>query len=356
MTTHATADSALRRALDEIRPLDSDAAASARRHIDSLTKPLGSLGRLEEIAEHLAAIRGRAPSVASKALVIFAADHGVAKRGVSAYPAEVTPQMVLNFVRGGAAANVLARQAAATVTVVDVGVDYDFSDVPELVPRKVRRGTRDLCAEEAMTGEECLRAMEIGLEMARSQVERGADCLIAGEMGIANTTAATAIFCALYDLVPADIVGRGTGVDDPGLLRKCEAIELALARHGTRGEPLEILASLGGYEIAAIAGFAIGAAASRIPLIVDGFIATAGAAIAVALDARVRDFLFFGHRSNERAHGVVLQQLEARPLLDLGMRLGEGTGALLASHLLDAACRMYAEMATFAGAGVSERA
>src|SRR5206468_3492614 len=149
-------------------------------------------------------------------------------------PAEVTPQMVLNFVRGGAAANVLARQAAASVTVVDVGVDYEFGDVPELTSRKVRRGTRDLCAEDAMTGGECLRAVEVGIELARSHADRGVDCLIAGDMGIANTTAATAIFCALYDLVPADIVGRGTGVDDPGLLRKCEAIELALQRHGRR--------------------------------------------------------------------------------------------------------------------------
>lgn len=360
MTTLAMADSVLRRALEEIRPVDRDAAAAARRHIDSLTKPLGSLGRLEEVAERLAAIQGGPPSAASKALVIFAGDHGVAARGVSAYPAAVTPQMVLNFVRGGAAANALARQAAATVTVVDVGVDYDFGEVAGLESRKVRRGTRDLCAEDALTGEECLRAMEIGIEFARLHAARGVDCLIAGEMGIANTTAATAIFCALYGIAPADIVGRGTGIDDPGLLRKCEAIELALERHGARGgagksDPLEILTSLGGYEIAAIAGFTIGAAASRVALVVDGFIATAGAAIAIALDARVRDFLFFGHRSSERAHGAVLQRLDARPLLDLDMRLGEGTGALLASHLLEAACRIYAEMATFTGAGVSER-
>jgi nicotinate-nucleotide--dimethylbenzimidazole phosphoribosyltransferase len=361
MTILTTADPVLQRALDEIRPLDGAAAATARRHLDSLTKPRGSLGRLEELAEHLAAIQGRAPSVDHKALLIFAGDHGVAGRGVSAYPSDVTPQMVLNFLRGGAAANVLARQAGATVTVVDIGVDYDFGgdfgEVPGLVSRKIRRGTRDLCVEDAMTAEECLRAIDAGIELAREHVGRGAGCLIAGEMGIGNTTAATATFCALYGLVPSDVVGRGTGVDDPGLLRKCEAIELALARHEARANdgPLEILASLGGYEIAAIAGLAIAAAATRTPLIVDGFIATAGAAIAVALDARIRDFLFFGHRSNERAHHTVLQRLEARPLLDLDMRLGEGTGALLASHLLEAACRVYAEMATFATAGVSER-
>ncbi|MEK6373999.1 MAG: nicotinate-nucleotide--dimethylbenzimidazole phosphoribosyltransferase [Acidobacteriota bacterium] len=357
MTPLTTADPILLRALDEIRPLDRDAAAAARRHIDSLTKPRGSLGRLEELAEHLAAIQGHAPSVDGKALLIFAGDHGVARRGVSAYPADVTPQMVLNFLRGGAAANVLARHAGATVTVVDIGVDYDFGEVPGLVSRKVRRGTRDLCAEDAMTAEECLRAIDVGVELAREHVGRGAGCLIAGEMGIGNTTAATAIFCAMYDLAPSDVVGRGTGVDDPGLLRKCEAIELALARHAARanGGPLDILASLGGYEIAAIAGLAIGAAATRTPLIVDGFIATAGAAVAIALDARVHDFLFFGHRSDERAHHTVLQRLDARPLLDLDMRLGEGTGALLASHLLEAACRVYVEMATFATAGVSER-
>jgi nicotinate-nucleotide--dimethylbenzimidazole phosphoribosyltransferase len=346
----------LLQALDEIRPLDAQAAETARRHIDSLTKPPGSLGRLEELGQHLAAIQGRAPRIDHKALVIFAGDHGVAARGVSAYPAAVTPQMVLNFLRGGAAANVLARQAGASVTVVDTGVDHDFGDEPGLVSRKIRRGTRDLCSEDALTADECLRAVEVGLTLAREHAGSGTDCLIAGEMGIANTTAATAIFCALYGLEPAEIVGRGTGVDDPGLLRKCEAINLALARHGNRPEPLQILASLGGCEIAAIAGFAIGAAASRVVMLVDGYIATAGAAIAVALDARVRDFLIFGHRSSERAHGVVLERLGVRPLLDVGMRLGEGTGALLASHLLDAACRVYAEMATFSSAGISERA
>jgi nicotinate-nucleotide--dimethylbenzimidazole phosphoribosyltransferase len=351
-----TCSPALRRAFDEIRPLDRGAAASARRHLDSLTKPPGSLGRIEELAVQLAAIQGGAPRISGKALVIFAGDHGVAARGVSAYPAAVTPQMVLNFLRGGAAANVLARQAAASVTVVDAGVDHDFGEVPGLLSRKVRRGTRDLCVEDALTADECLRALDVGLDLARELAAGGADCLIAGEMGIANTTAATAIFCALYGLVPLDVVGRGTGVDDPGLLRKCEAIELALARHGMRRDPLEILASLGGCEIAAIAGFAIGAAAAGVVMIVDGYIATAGAAIAIALDPRVRDFLVFGHRSDERAHGVVLERLGARPLLDLGMRLGEGTGALLASHLLDAACRIYAEMATFAAAGIPERA
>lgn len=352
----ATTDSILRRTLDEIRPLDREAGASARRHLDSLTKPRGSLGRLEEIAEHLAAIQGRAPSVSNKALILFAGDHGVTGRGVSAYPSAVTPQMVLNFLRGGAAANVLARQAGATVTVVDAGVDYDFGEVPGLVSRKIRRGTRDLCAEDAMTAEECLQAVDAGIELAREHAARGVECLIAGEMGIGNTTAATAIFCTLYGLVPSEVVGRGTGVDDPGLLRKCEAIEAALARAGrANADPLRVLASLGGYEIAAITGLAVGAAATRTPLIVDGFIATAGAAVAIALDARVRDFLFFGHRSNERAHHSVLQKLDARPLLDLDMRLGEGTGALLASHLLEAACRIYAEMATFSSAGVSER-
>jgi nicotinate-nucleotide--dimethylbenzimidazole phosphoribosyltransferase len=345
----------LRHALDDLRPLDTQAAEAARRHIDSLTKPLGSLGRLEELGVQLAAIQGCAPRVDNKALVIFAGDHGVAARGVSAYPAAVTPQMVLNFLGGGAAANVLARQAGASVTVVDIGVDHDFGDVPGLVSRKIRRGTRDLCTEDALTADECLRAIDAGIDLAREHAGRGAECLMAGEMGIANTTAATAIFCALYGLEPAEIVGRGTGIDDPGLLRKCEAIELALARHGNRREPLEILASLGGCEIAAIAGFAIGAAASRVVMLVDGYIATAGAAIAVALDPRVRDFLIFGHRSSERAHGVVLEHLGARPLLDIGMRLGEGTGALLASHLLDAACRIYAEMATFSSAGVSGR-
>lgn len=351
----ATTGSVLERALDAIRPADERAAAAARQHLDSLTKPHGSLGRIEEVAVRLAAIQGGPPHVARKALVIFAGDHGVVSRGVSAYPAEVTPQMVMNFVRGGAAANVLARQASASVTVVDAGVDFAFDDGLEIVARKIRCGTRDLCAEDAMTSEECLHAISAGIEQAFAQADRGADCLMAGEMGIGNTTAATAMFCALYDLVPSEVTGRGTGVDDPGLLRKVAAIEMALARHGRRRTPLEILASLGGLEIAALTGFTIGAAARRVPLIVDGFIATAAAAIAFQVDRRVRDFLFFGHRSNERAHALVLQRMDVQPLLDLGMRLGEGTGALLAAHLLEAACRVYTEMATFAGAGVSER-
>jgi nicotinate-nucleotide--dimethylbenzimidazole phosphoribosyltransferase len=350
----ALPDSNLRRALDEIRPVDHEAAAAARKHMDLLTKPRGSLGRLEELAEQLAAIQGHAPSVSKKSLLLFAGDHGVAQRGVSAYPAAVTAQMVLNFIRGGAAANVLARQAGATVTVVDAGVDHDFGEIAGLVSSKIRRGTRDLCVEDAMTVEECLHAVDAGIDIAREQGARGVECLIAGEMGIANTTAATAIFCALFDLMPSDAIGRGTGVDDPGLLRKRNAIEMALARAAySKAEPLRILASLGGYEIAAICGLVIGAAVTRTPLIVDGFVATAGAAVAIALETRVRDFLFFGHRSNERGHGRVLWKLGVDPLLDLGMRLGEGTGALLASHLLEAACRLYAEMATFSSAGVA---
>ena len=337
--------------LDSIQALDADAERAARAHLDSLTKPLGALGDLEHIAARLAAIRGGAPSVDRKSLFIFAADHGVARRGVSAYPSEVTPQMVLNFLRGGAAANVLARQLGASVTVVDVGVDFAFAELAPL-DRKVRRGTRDLCAEDAMTRDECDRAMSVGMELAK---EVDADLLIAGEMGIGNTTSATAIFCALFELDAADVAGRGTGIDDAALHRKVEAIEIALARHGARRDPLDILQSLGGYEIAAIAGLTLGAAAHRIPLVVDGFIATAGVAIAMQLNPHVRDYLFFGHRSNERAHDIVLRKLNAKPLLDLGMRLGEGTGALLASHLLEAACRIYREMATFISAGVSGR-
>ncbi len=340
--------------LDTIRLVDADAERAARVHLDSLTKPPGSLGELENIAARLAAIRGGPPSVTRKSLVIFAGDHGVARRGVSAYPSEVTPQMVLNFIRGGAAANVLARQLGASVTVVDMGVDFAFESAPPLA-RKIRRGTRDLCAEDAMTADECGRAMAIGVELAN----RDTDLFIAGEMGIGNTTAATAIFCALFDLDPADVTGRGTGIDDVALHRKVETIEIALQRHRSHpsdcNDPMRILASLGGYEIAAIAGFAIGAASRRVPLVVDGFIATAGAAIAIALHPLVRDYLFFGHRSTERAHDIVLRKLNATPLLDLGMRLGEGTGALLASHLLEAACRIYGEMATFASAGVSGR-
>ena len=337
--------------LRSIRPLEPGCDRTARAHLDRLTKPVGALGELETLAARLAAIRGGAPSVARKSLFIFAGDHGVASRGVSAYPAEVTRQMVMNFVRGGAAANVLARQLGASVTVVDVGVATDFDGQPPLA-RKVRRGTRDLCVEDAMTRAECEQAMTVGLELAGSA---DADLLVAGEMGIGNTTAAAAMCCALLSIDPADAAGRGTGVDDAGLHRKVEAIRLALARHDSRSDPFDILASLGGFEIAAITGFAIGAASRGLPLVVDGFIATAAVAIAMTTHPRVRDYLFFGHRSNEKAHTTVLEKLGVHPLLDLALRLGEGTGALLACHLLEAACRIYNEMATFDSAGVSER-
>lgn len=349
-------EAAVRKALDAIRPLDGTARARAERHLDSLTKPPLSLGRLETIAVRMVAMQGGdSPHVDRKALLIFAADHGVVAQGISAYRAEVTRQMVLNFARGGAAANVLARLEDASVTVVDVGVDGDLTSEGGIVHAKVRQGTRDLCHEDAMTRDECLGAVGIGLEQASEQVARGADCLIAGEMGIGNTTAATAVFCRLFGLEPVDVAGRGTGIDDATLKRKVEAIERALARHAGRRDPLEVLASLGGLEIAAITGVAIAAATRRVPLVVDGFIATAGAAVAIALHPGVRDFLFFGHRSGEQAHAAILRRMEVEPLLDLGLRLGEGTGALLAAHVLEAACRIYREMATFASAGVSTR-
>jgi nicotinate-nucleotide--dimethylbenzimidazole phosphoribosyltransferase len=345
----------LRAALDAIRPADATAMAAAHAHLDVLTKPVGSLGRLEELAARLVGIQGAPPHVARKALLIFVADHGVASRGVSAFPAEVTRQMACNFVRGGAAASVLARQAGASLTVIDVGIDGELGSEAGILHAKVRRATRDICVSDALTEQECLQAIVVGLELALARASAGVDCLLVGDMGIGNTTPATAIFCALHGLSPAEVTGRGTGIDDAALARKVDAVERALARHGPRHAPLEILASLGGLEIAAITGVAIAAAASRVPLVIDGFITTAAAAIAMQLHPHVGDFLFFGHRSNERSHAGMLERLEVKPLLDLGMRLGEGTGALLAAHLLDAACRLYREMSTFASGGVSMR-
>ncbi|MDR5901193.1 nicotinate-nucleotide--dimethylbenzimidazole phosphoribosyltransferase [Halomonas icarae] len=343
---------------DRLPQLDSIAAERAVRRLDRLTKPPGSLGRLERLAVELAAIQGESlPQVAPPAMLVFAADHGVAAERVSAFPQEVTAQMVANFTAGGAAINVFARQHAAHLEVIDVGVATPMPDDvarhPRLVNEKVRLGTANMLESDAMTRDEALQAMAAGARAAKRAAAAGCRCLIIGEMGIANTTASSALLAVLTGGPVAGLVGNGTGLDASGVAHKRSVIERALgARRPDRNDPLGTLAAVGGLEIAAMAGAFLGGAEQRLPLLVDGFIATVAALVARRLCPGLREYLIFGHRSQEPGHELALKALDARPLLDFGLRLGEGTGAALAFPLLDSACRLLSEMATFDDAGI----
>ena len=328
-------------------------AAAARQA--QLTKPAGALGRLETLVLELAAIQDRALPRCERAVVLVAAaDHGVCARGVSAFPSAVTAQMCLNFCAGGAAVNVLARQAQAEVEVLDVGVAGDLPTLPGLISAKVARGTVDFTAGPAMTPDQLCAAMAAGA--ARADVHAGhCDALVLGEMGIGNTTAAAALTAAYTGHSAYEVCGRGTGVDDAGLARKVAAVTAGLALHRPVLEhPRATLAALGGLEIAALTGAALRAAELRLAVVVDGYISTAAALAAVAIDPAVRPYLIFAHRGAEPGHRLALAHLNAQPLFELDLRLGEGTGGVLALHLMRAACRTLREMATFAEAAVSE--
>jgi nicotinate-nucleotide--dimethylbenzimidazole phosphoribosyltransferase len=340
-----------------IKPLDETAMQAARARQDRLTKPRGSLGRLEELSIQLAGMKADPlPSVERKAVVVMAADHGVTREGVSAYPSDVTAQMVLNFVRGGAAINVLAHQARARVTVVDIGVNADFEPMPGLVRRKVLCGTRNMAQGPAMTREEAGQALQVGVDVLSEEAANGLDLVATGDMGIGNTTPSSAIAAVLTGLPVAQVVGRGTGIDDQGLARKIKVIEQALlVNQPDRNDALDVLHKVGGLEIAGLAGVMIAAASRRIPIVVDGFISTASAMIAVRLAPGVREYLISSHQSVEIGHQAMLKHLNLRPLLDLNLRLGEGTGSALAFHLIEASTRILREMATFDEAGVSDK-
>jgi nicotinate-nucleotide--dimethylbenzimidazole phosphoribosyltransferase len=342
----------LHRTLERIRPVDPQWISRARARQLELTKPPGSLGRLEEVANRLAAIQGTlAPSADRARVVLFAADHGVCAEGVNPYPQAVTAQMVANFLRGGAAINALARSAGVELEIVDAGVAHDIPLTEGLIRRPVGRGTANFCAGPAMTEEQAVAALLLGVERS----EGAADLLGMGEMGIANTTAASAVAAALTGADPAALIGRGTGADDACMARKRSAVERALALHGPHLHgPLDILQRLGGFEIGAIAGLCLGAAARRCAVLVDGFIATAAAALAVRFQPAVRDYLIPAHRSTEPGHAPLLEIIGHRPLLDLEMRLGEGTGAAVAVPVVRAAVAAFCGMATFASAGVAE--
>jgi nicotinate-nucleotide--dimethylbenzimidazole phosphoribosyltransferase len=344
----------------DLPTFDEAAAAAARAHQAQLTKPPGSLGRLEELGVFFAGARGQFPVAAPERarIYVFAADHGVAAEGVSPYPSSVTAAMVANFVAGGAAISVLTRSLGIELGVVDVGVASPIPPVTgaALLSMPVRKGTASFLREPAMTRAEAQAALDVGARLAADAAGEGVALLGAGEMGIGNTTAAAAVVAALTGAAADAVVGRGTGVDDAGLARKIEVVRAALERHRLDpADALGVLAAVGGLEIAAMAGLMLGGAEHRVPVVVDGFISGAAALVAVRLAPRVRDFLCFSHLSAERGHRIVCDALDARPLFDLGMRLGEGTGAALAVNLLRSAVRLQVEMATFASAGVANR-
>ena len=339
-----------------ITPLDGDAMAAARSRQGELTKPAGSLGRLEALAIQIAGMTGQErPSLAQKAIVVMAGDHGVTAEGVSAYPAEVTPQMVRNFLRGGAAINALAGVVGARVVVVDVGVASALEH-PGLLARKVASGTANMAQGPAMTRTQAEDAIAVGVEVVESLAREGALVVATGEMGIGNSTAASAITAALTGAPPAEVTGRGTGIDDAQLSHKIAVIERALAvNQPDHSDSLDVLAKVGGLEIAGLVGVILAGAAHRLPVVLDGFIAGSAALIAERLAPQIRDYLIAGHVSVERGHRVLLDALGLAPLLDLDLRLGEGTGAALAMGVIDGALAAHNQMATFAEAGVSER-
>jgi nicotinate-nucleotide--dimethylbenzimidazole phosphoribosyltransferase len=347
----------LSRLLGSIAAPARDGEAAARQHLDSLTKPPGSLGRLEEIALRLAILRGRAPAVTRPVIFTFAADHGVVAEGVSAYPQIVTAQMVENFTRGGAAVNVLARQAGARVVVANFGVASPLGRSPDLVECPIGPGTANIAVGPAMTSEHAIRGVETGARLADEAMDAGADLLATGEMGIGNTTSASVITAAITGASAEQVTGRGTGVDDATYARKVSVVRRALEVN--RPDPqdaLDVLAKVGGFEIAGLMGVILAGAARRVPVALDGFIAGAAALLAVTLAPAARHALFASHRSAERGHALALEHLRLDPYLDLGLRLGEGTGAALFIHLARAAALVWSEMATFKTAGVSRSA
>ncbi len=342
----------------DIKPVDRQLSTALQHKIDQKTKPLGALGRLEGLALQLGLIQQTlTPRVAHPHVLVCAGDHGAAKAGVSAYPQDVTWQMVENFLAGGAAINVLARQAGMGLVVADAGVAHDFGPRPGLVDAKVAAGTASYLDGAAMSAEQCEQALTHGAAEARRLAAAGCNVLGFGEMGIGNTAAASLLTHCLTGLPLADVVGRGTGLDDAGVARKRGLLEQALAAWPERSDdPLEVLARFGGFEIAMLTGAMLAAAEAGMTLLIDGFIVTSALLVAVRLVPAVRDYCVFAHCSHEAGHIRQLQALAAEPLLDLNLRLGEGTGTALACPLLQAACAFMAEMASFESAGVSEKA
>jgi len=346
----------LSRTIEMIKPLDKKAMVEAQARQDILTKPPGSLGRLEDLSVQLAGIQGRPiPQIKNKTIFTLAGDHGVVAEKIGNWPQEVTAQMVSNFVHGGAGINVIARQVGARVVTVDMGVATDLESSPNLLVKKVDYGTRNMALGPAMTEKQAQTAVETGIELVNAEATKGLDIVGTGDMGIGNTTPSSAICAVIAGKTVDEVTGRGTGLTDEQLAHKIRVIKRALVtNHPDPSKPLEVLAKVGGFEIGGLAGVILGAAANRIPVVIDGFISGAAALIAVGLAPQVKDYLIAAHLSVESGHQIMLEHLGLEPLLDLHMRLGEGTGAALGIFLSETAARILAEMATFADAGVSE--
>jgi nicotinate-nucleotide--dimethylbenzimidazole phosphoribosyltransferase len=345
--------------LAAIAPLDAEAVKAARQRQDQLTKPRGSLGLLEDLSVQLCGLAGEcpAPVPVEAAIAVFAGDHGVHARGVSPWPQEVTAQMVANFLGGGAVINTLAAELGARVLVVNVGVATELAPHPDLLDRGIRLGTADFTVGRSMSRDDAIRAIEVGIEVADTLIAGGARLLVTGDMGIANTTPSAALIAAFTGRDPADVTGRGTGIDDETWQLKVEVIRAGLlANNPDPADPIDVLSAVGGLEHAALAGFMLGAAARRVPVVLDGVIAASSALAAVRLAAACRDALIAGHRSVEPGARIALEDLGLRPLLDLDLRLGEGSGAALAVPIVRAAARVLAEVATFDGSGVTDKA
>lgn len=349
--------------VEKIKDLDFGLMEKAQVRLDNLTKPKGSLGRLEELAKQIVGIKGKlSPKMEKKFIITMAGDHGVTEEGVSAYPKEVTYQMVYNFLRGGAAINVLARHVGACVVVVDVGVANDFKDAIDgsnyssFISKKIDYGTKNMAKGPAMTYEQATNSIEAGISIVEELVSRGCDIIGTGDMGIGNTTASSAIVSVICQVDPSMVAGYGTGVDEKGLANKIEVIKKAiLVNKPDKNDAIDVLAKVGGFEIGGIAGVILGASANRVPVVIDGFISGAGALIAESIAPNSKSFMIASHCSVERGHRVVLDKLGLKPLLDFDMRLGEGTGAALGISIAEASVKILNEMATFGEAGVSEK-
>jgi nicotinate-nucleotide--dimethylbenzimidazole phosphoribosyltransferase len=347
----------IERTVEQIGPLDKGAMDTVMRRQNSLTKPAGSLGVLEELSIRVAGITvDPRPKIEQKTIITMAGDHGVTEQGVSAYPNEVTAQMVYNFLSGGAGINVLARHAGASVVVVDMGVACALPDDPRLLNRKVGLGTKNMTCEPAMTRQEAIKSIEVGVMIVEEELKNGLDIVGTGDMGIGNTTPAAAITSVITGISPFEATGKGTGIDNEAFERKVKAIEHAISLNNPDPKDgIDVLSKVGGFEIGGIAGVIIGAAANKIPVVIDGYISGAAALIAVQIAPQCTEYIIASHLSVEKGHKAVLNHLKLTPILDFNLRLGEGTGAALAISIVEAACKVLDEMATFKEAGVSEK-
>ncbi|MDH5173767.1 MAG: nicotinate-nucleotide--dimethylbenzimidazole phosphoribosyltransferase [Elusimicrobiota bacterium] len=346
----------IQKIIEKIEPIDRQMMEKTQKRLDFLTKPRGSLGRLEELAKIVVGIkREDSPNLKNKVIFTLAADHGIAREGVSVFPQEVTSQMVYNFLRGGAGINVLARHIGARVVVVDMGVASDLNPHPSLIIRKINYGTKNILKEPAMSREEAIRSINEGIEIVEEELDKGIDIIGTGDMGIGNTTASSAILAVITGTSAEEVTGRGTGIDNCKLKRKKDVISEALKTNKPDpDDPIDILSKVGGFEIGGLLGIILAGASHRIPVVIDGFISGAAALLATGLEPKVRDYLIPSHCSAEAGHKRMLSFLGLRPLFDLDLRLGEGTGAALGINMVDASVKILTQMATFHDAGVSE--